>query len=67
MVVIGIAVLVLLLGALGMVNIALVTVKQRRSRDRHPAQLRSDGASRVFFAVMLESVVATVVAGCCGE
>ncbi len=65
MVVIGIAVLVLLLGALGLVNIALVTVKQR---VREIGIRRSFGAtaSRVFFAVMLESVVATVVAGAAG-
>lgn len=65
MVVIGIAVLVLLLGALGLVNIALVTVKQR---VREIGIRRSFGAtaSRVFFAVMMESVVATVVAGAVG-
>ncbi|MGC0370230.1 ABC transporter permease [Microbacterium sp. SLBN-111] len=64
-VVIGIAVLVLLLGALGLVNIALVTVKQR---VREIGIRRSFGAtaSRVFFAVMMESVVATVVAGAAG-
>jgi putative ABC transport system permease protein len=65
MVVIGIAVLVLLLGALGLVNIALVTVKQR---VREIGIRRSFGAtaSRVFFAVMMESVVATMVAGAVG-
>lgn len=65
MVVIGIAVLVLLLGALGLVNIALVTVKQR---VREIGISRSFGATagRVFFAVMMESVVATVVAGAAG-
>ena len=65
MVVIGIAVLVLLLGALGLVNIALVTVKQR---VREIGIRRSFGATggRVFFAVMMESVVATVVAGAAG-
>lgn len=65
MVVIGIAVLVLMLGALGLVNIALVTVKQR---VREIGIRRSFGAtaSRVFFAVMMESVVATVVAGAAG-
>lgn len=64
-VIIGIAVLVLLLGALGLVNIALVTVKQR---VREIGIRRSFGATagRVFFAVMLESVVATVVAGAAG-
>lgn len=61
----GIAVLVLLLGALGLVNIALVTVKQR---VREIGIRRSFGATagRVFFAVMMESVVATVVAGIVG-
>lgn len=65
LVVTGIAVLVLLLGALGLVNIALVTVKQR---VREIGIRRSFGATagRVFFAVMMESVVATVVAGAVG-
>jgi putative ABC transport system permease protein len=61
----GIAVLILLLGALGLVNISLVTVRQR---IREIGIRRSFGAtaSRVFFAVMMESVVATVVAGAVG-
>jgi putative ABC transport system permease protein len=61
----GIALLVLLLGALGLVNIALVTVKQR---VREIGIRRSFGATagRVFFAVMMESVVATVAAGVVG-
>ncbi len=61
----GISVLVLLLGALGLVNISLVTVRQR---IREIGIRRSFGAtaSRVFFAVMMESVVATVVAGAVG-
>jgi putative ABC transport system permease protein len=61
----GIAVLVLLLGALGLVNIALVTVKQR---VREIGIRRSFGATagRVFFAVMMESVVATIAAGTVG-
>lgn len=61
----GVAVLVLLLGALGLVNIALVTVRQR---IREIGVRRSFGATaaRVFFAVMMESVVATVVAGVVG-
>lgn len=61
----GIAGLVLLLGALGLVNIAMVTVKQR---IREIGIRRSFGATagRVFFAVMLESVVATVAAGVVG-
>jgi putative ABC transport system permease protein len=61
----GIAVLVLLLGALGLVNIALVAVKQR---VREIGIRRSFGATagRVFFAVMMESVVATVAAGAVG-
>jgi putative ABC transport system permease protein len=61
----GIAVLVLILGALGLVNIALVTVKQR---VREIGIRRSFGATagRVFFAVMLESVVATIGSGVIG-
>jgi putative ABC transport system permease protein len=61
----GVALLVLLLGALGLVNIALVTLKQR---IREIGIRRSFGATagRVFFAVMMESVVATVVAGIFG-
>jgi putative ABC transport system permease protein len=61
----GVAGLVLLLGALGLVNIALVSLKQR---IREIGIRRSFGAtaSRVFFAVMMESVVATVVAGVIG-
>jgi putative ABC transport system permease protein len=58
----GVAALILLLGALGLVNIALVTVQQR---IREIGIRRSFGATagRVFFAVMMESVAATVVAG----
>jgi putative ABC transport system permease protein len=61
----GVAVLVLLLGALGLVNIALVTV---RHRIREIGIRRSFGATagRVFFSVMMESVVATFVAGAVG-
>ncbi|PPF75422.1 ABC transporter permease [Subtercola sp. Z020] len=61
----AIAVLVLLLGALGLVNISLVTVRQR---IQEIGIRRSFGAtaSRVFFAVMMESVVATVAAGVVG-
>ena len=61
----GVAVLILLLGALGLVNISLVTV---RHRIREIGIRRSFGATagRVFFAVMMESVVATVVAGVVG-
>jgi putative ABC transport system permease protein len=61
----GVAALVLLLGALGLVNIALVTLKQR---IREIGVRRSFGATagRVFFSVMMESIVATVVAGVVG-
>jgi putative ABC transport system permease protein len=65
LVVIGGALLVLLLGALGLVNISLVTVRQR---IREIGIRRSFGATagRVFFAVMMESIVATVAAGAVG-
>jgi putative ABC transport system permease protein len=58
----GVAGLVLLLGALGLLTISLVTV---RYRIREIGIRRSFGATggRVFFAVMMESVVATFVAG----
>ena len=61
----GIAGLVLLLGALGLLNISLVTV---RYRIREIGIRRSFGATagRVFFSVMMESVVATAVAGVVG-
>jgi putative ABC transport system permease protein len=61
----GVAILILLLGALGLVNISMVTVRQR---IREIGIRRSFGATagRVFFAVMMESVVATVVAGIAG-
>lgn len=64
-VVIGIAVLVMLLGALGLLNIALVSVKHR---IREIGIRRAFGATagRVFFSVMMESVVATFVAGVAG-
>lgn len=61
----GVAILILLLGALSLVNISLVTVRQR---IREIGIRRSFGATagRVFFAVMMESVVATMVAGVAG-
>ena len=61
----GAAILVLFLGALGLVNISLVTVRQR---IREIGIRRSFGATagRVFFAVMMESVVGAVVAGVVG-
>jgi putative ABC transport system permease protein len=61
----GIAGLVLLLGALGLVNISLVTVRQR---IREIGIRRSFGATagRVFFSVMMESVVASFAAGVIG-
>lgn len=62
---IGIGGMALLLGGLGLVNIALVTV---RYRIREIGIRRSFGATsgRVFFGVLLESVVATFVAGLVG-
>jgi putative ABC transport system permease protein len=65
MLTLGIGAVILLLGALGLLNIALVTVRQR---IREIGIRRSMGAtsSRVFFSVMMESVVATAVAGVVG-
>ncbi|MBT2511983.1 ABC transporter permease [Arthrobacter sp. ISL-30] len=61
----GIAGLVLLLGAVGMLNISMVTV---RYRVREIGIRRSFGATsqRIFLGVMMESVVATAVAGLAG-
>jgi putative ABC transport system permease protein len=61
----GIGAVALLLGGLGLVNISLVTV---RYRIREIGIRRSFGATsgRVFFGVLMESVVATAVAGLVG-
>lgn len=61
----GIAGLVLLLGGLGLVNIQLVAMRQR---IREIGVRRSFGATqgRIFSSVLLESVVATAVAGVIG-
>ena len=58
-------VFVMLLGALSLVNISLVTVRQR---IHEIGVRRSFGATsrRIFFSIMMESVVATVVAGIVG-
>ena len=58
----GVGVVVLTLGGLGVLNIGLVTVRQR---IREIGVRRSFGAtsSRVFAAIMLESVCATFLAG----
>lgn len=57
--------IILLLGGLSLLNIQLVAMRQR---IREIGIRRSFGASsgRIFFSVMLESVVATTVAGLCG-
>jgi putative ABC transport system permease protein len=64
-VILGVSGFALLLGGLGLLNIAMVTV---RYRIREIGVRRSFGAtgSRVFFGVMMESVVATTVAGFVG-
>ncbi|WP_172120269.1 ABC transporter permease [Actinomyces faecalis] len=61
----GAGVFIMLLGALGLINISLVTVRQR---IHEIGVRRSFGATnrRIFFSIMLESVVATVVAGVVG-
>ncbi|TAP27011.1 ABC transporter permease [Arthrobacter sp. S41] len=58
----GIAGVILLLGSLSLLNVAMVTMKQR---IREVGIRRSFGATtgRVFFSVMMESIVATAVAG----
>lgn len=61
----GVGLLILGLGALSLLNIALVTIKQR---VREIGIRRSFGATsgRIFFSVMMESIVATLVAGMVG-
>ncbi|RRD61602.1 ABC transporter permease [Leucobacter sp. OH1287] len=61
----SVATLILFLGAMGLINIAIVTVQQR---IREIGIRRSFGAtaSRVFFSVLMESVVATTLAGLVG-
>lgn len=61
----GAGVLIMVLGALGLINISLVTVRQR---IHEIGVRRSFGATsrRIFFSIMLESAVATVVAGVVG-
>ncbi|RXZ46363.1 FtsX-like permease family protein [Agromyces fucosus] len=63
--IVGVAVVILLLGALGLLTIALVTV---RGRIREIGIRRSFGATagRVFFSVLMETVVGTFVAGVVG-
>lgn len=62
---VGTAAVILLLGALGLVTVAVVSIRQR---VRELGIRRAFGASRgrIFVAVMLESVVGTVVAGAIG-
>ena len=57
--------IIVFLGALGLLNVAIVTVRQR---VREIGIRRAVGASaaRVFFAVFMESVVATFIAGVIG-
>ncbi|WP_418277700.1 ABC transporter permease [Isoptericola jiangsuensis] len=64
-IILGVGGFALLLGGLGLLNIALVTV---RYRIREIGIRRSFGATggRVFFGVLMESVVATAVAGVVG-
>lgn len=61
----GAGVFIMILGALGLINISLVTVRQR---IHEIGVRRSFGATsrRIFFSIMMESVVATVVAGVVG-
>ena len=58
----GAGIVVLILGGLGVLNIGLVTVRQR---IREIGVRRSFGATsgRIFAAIMLESVCATALAG----
>ncbi|WP_115728022.1 ABC transporter permease [Actinomyces culturomici] len=57
--------IVIFLGALGLLNVAIVTVRQR-IREIGIRRAMGASATRVFFAVFMESVVATFVAGVIG-
>lgn len=57
--------IVIALGALGLLNVAIVTVGQR-IREIGIRRALGASAKRVFFAVFMESVVATLVAGVIG-
>ncbi|MDO5494991.1 MAG: ABC transporter permease [bacterium] len=63
--ILGIGIAVLVLGAVSLVNVSLVTVQQR---VREIGIRRSFGAAsgRVFFSIMMESVVGTFLAGVVG-
>ncbi len=65
LVIMVIGAIVITLGALGLLNVSIVTVRQR---IREIGIRRAVGASarRVFFSVFMESVVATFVAGVIG-
>lgn len=64
-VIMGIGAIVIFLGALGLLNVAIVTVRQR-IREIGIRRAMGASAKRVFFAVFMESVVATFVAGVIG-
>ncbi|MCI6411325.1 ABC transporter permease, partial [Schaalia hyovaginalis] len=57
--------IVILLGAMGLLNVAIVTVRQR-IREIGIRRAMGASAKRVFFSVFMESVVATFVAGVIG-
>lgn len=56
---------IIFLGALGLINVSVVTVRQR-IRDIGVRRAVGASAKRIFFSVMMESVVATLLAGCAG-
>lgn len=65
LIVLGVGIIILGIGALSLVNISLVTVQQR---IREIGIRRAFGATtgRVFFSIMMESVLATFIAGFIG-
>ncbi len=64
-IIMAIGAIVIFLGALGLLNVAIVTVRQR-IREIGIRRAMGASAKRVFFAVFMESVVATFVAGVIG-
>lgn len=65
LIVLGVGTIILGIGALSLINISLVTVQQR---IREIGIRRAFGATtgRVFFSIMMESVLATFIAGFIG-
>ncbi|GAB4067701.1 hypothetical protein GCM10028777_24480 [Angustibacter speluncae] len=65
LIILGLSLFALFLGSLGVLNVGVVTVRQR-VREIGVRRALGASSSRIFAAVMLESVVATALAGLVG-